>query len=103
MLDFKGSLADDLNNVFFNEFGEQVDIEGKKITVVIDTNELKEMQLKNGGQGLANSEVLFHVKKSDLDFTPFTGQDLMFNNKLYYVNDVKEDEGVYIITLGVAR
>lgn len=85
-----------------DEFAEEVDIEGELVTVVLDSDALKEMQLSNGGEGLANSELLFHVKKSKLSFEPFPEQQILFNNKLYYVSDVKEDIGLYTVTLGVA-
>ncbi|MFC4403315.1 hypothetical protein [Gracilibacillus xinjiangensis] len=86
-----------------DEFAVEVDIEGNMVKVVMDSDTLTKMQLSSSGEGLANSELLFHVEKSKLNFTPFPGQDLMVNEKLYYLNDVKEDEGLYTITLGVAR
>lgn len=96
--------ANDLDSfINLDEFATEVDIEGKLIKVVLDSDALKELQLKNGGEGLASSKLLFHVKKSDLEFTPFPRQDLLFENELYYIDDVQEDEGLYTLTLGVAR
>jgi hypothetical protein len=86
-----------------DEFAEEVDIDGKSIKVVMDSDLLKELQLSNGGEGLASSELLFHVKKSDLEFTPFVGQDITFNRKLYYINSVQDDEGLYTLAIGVAK
>ncbi|WP_106494890.1 hypothetical protein [Lentibacillus sp. Marseille-P4043] len=86
-----------------DEFADVIDIDGDSVKVVFDSEALKEIQLSNGGEGLATSELLFHVAKSELDFEPFPGQDLMIDGDLLYVNDVKEDEGMYTITLGAAR
>lgn len=95
----------DLNNTFINndEFAVEMDIDGRLVEVVYDSDELKELKMSNNGEGLANSELLFHIAKSELDFEPFTGQDLMINHELMYVNDVKEDEGMYTIAMGVAK
>ncbi|WP_121614787.1 hypothetical protein [Virgibacillus halodenitrificans] len=86
-----------------NEFAEIIDIDGDLVKVVYDSEALKEMQLSNGGEGLATSELLFHVAKSELKFEPFPGQNLVIDGSLLYVNDVKEDEGMYTLTLGAAR
>lgn len=86
-----------------DEFGSEIAIEKKNISVVVDNDLLKEMQLSNGGEGLEDSEILFHAKKVDFDFTPRVGQDVLFNESLYYINDVKDDEGIYTITIGVPR
>lgn len=91
--------------VFINddEFATEVLIDNEPTLVVLDSDSLKELQLKNGGEGLATSELLFYVKKTDLKFKPFVGQDIFLNEKLYYINDVKEDEGIYEIVLGVTK
>ncbi|WP_163538300.1 hypothetical protein [Gracilibacillus sp. YIM 98692] len=86
-----------------DEFAEEVDIEGNKIEVVMDSDTLEKKKLSNDAEGLANSELLFHVEKNKLAFTPFPRQNLVFNNELYYVTNVQEDEGLYTITLGVHR
>ena len=86
-----------------NEFATEHDLDGKTVKCVLDNDTLKELQLSNGGEGLANSELLFHIKSSELDFTPFVDQDITFDKKLYYINSVQEDEGLYTIAIGVAR
>lgn len=97
---FEGDLLAIINT---DEFAEEVEIEKKLTTVVMDSDLLKELQLGNNGEGLARSELLFHVKKTDLDFKPFVGQDIFFKGKLYYINSVQKDEGLYTIAIGVAR
>ncbi|MBP1924597.1 hypothetical protein J2Z76_000450 [Sedimentibacter acidaminivorans] len=104
-MNFKDVIAADIDNVFFNsnEFAEEITIDGTKTNIVMDSDLLKELQLSNGGEGLANSELLFHVKKNDLKFSPFVGHDILFNEKLYYINNIQYDEGLYTIAIGVAR
>lgn len=104
MSKFRDFLESDLKTfINTNEFAEEIDIDGNKVTVIIDSDALKELQLTNNGEGLAKNELLFHVVKSELPFEPLIGQDLYIKNELYYINDVKEDDGLYTIRLGVAR
>lgn len=104
MAKFRDYLERDLKTfINTNEFAEEIDIDGNKVTVIIDSDALKELQLSNNGEGLATNELLFHVPKNELPFEPFFGQDLYIKNELYYVNDVKEDDGLYTIRLGVAK
>lgn len=103
---FKDTVAADIDNVFLNvdEFAEDVNIDGNSVKIVMDSDLLKELKLSNNGEGLASSELLFHVKKDNLGFVPFVGQDITFNGKLYYIKSIPaDDEGLYTITIGVAR
>jgi len=105
MRKLRDQLFTDLDTFFdTDEFAETIIIDGASIEVVPDNDALEELQLKNNGEGLVNSELLFHVKKNELNFTPFTGQDLLIDEKdIYYINDVKESAGMYTITLGAAK
>lgn len=103
---FKDAIAADIDSVFFNtdEFAEDADIDGNPVAIVMDSDLLNELKLSNNGEGLASSELLFHVKKENLNFVPFVGQDVTFNGKLYYINSIPaDDEGLYTIAIGVAR
>lgn len=97
---FESDLDTFINN---DEFGTNVVIEKETISIVVDNDLLKEMQLANGGEGLENSEILFHARKINFNFVPHVGQDVLFNGELYYIDDIKEDEGVFTITIGVPR
>ncbi|MEH7122107.1 hypothetical protein V7127_02560 [Bacillus sp. JJ1773] len=99
-MNFKDQLKKDLS-VFINpnEFAEEVDIDGTKVSVIIDNDKLKEHQLKMGGEGLVENGLLFHVKKGDMPFIPRPEQRMNFKESLCYIVDVQEDEGVYTITL----
>jgi len=104
MVKLRDYFNSDLQAIFnTDEFAEEVDIDGNPTIVVMDSDLLKELQLRNNGEGLARSELLFHVKKEDLKFTPCEGQDITFKDSMYYINSVKYDEGLYTITIGVAR
>lgn len=100
---FKDFLNQDISNVFVNrnEFAESVDIDGKKISVVIDNDTLVEKNLKNGGEGLITDKLLFHVKKDDIPFVPYPNQEILFNDTYYFIADVTESLGMYSITLEV--
>lgn len=86
-----------------DEFAETIRISGFDINIVMDEDTLKEHKLKSGGEGLANSELLFHVAKdeyiSNLD-EPFVGQRLRVKDHLYEIVDLQESVGMYSITLG---
>jgi hypothetical protein len=102
MPNLRDYFASDLST-FINtdEFATKVMIDDDEISVVIDEDALKEFKLKNGGEGLANCEILFHVAKSDMTFDPKRGQDIMFDGELLYIANVIEDNGVYTIALEV--
>jgi hypothetical protein len=88
------------NDTFFNpnEFGTIEEIDGKPVIVVIDDDQLKKHNLQYGGEGLAKGELLFHVKKSDIE-KPHIGMRMTFNKKPYKVLDIAENSGMYTITL----
>jgi hypothetical protein len=88
-------------STFFNaeEFAEEVNIEGKPMKVVIDNDLLEEYKLKNGGEGLDQIELLFHVEKSNFERKPSTNNIMRFNNKIYRIADVTEEEGMYMFKL----
>lgn len=100
---FKDFLNQDITNVFVNrnEFAENVVIDGKEFSVVIDNDILVEKNLKNGGEGLITDKLLFHVKNDDMPFVPSPGQGMLFNDTYYFIADVTESLGMYSITLEV--
>lgn len=101
---FKDQLNKDLS-VFVNseEFAESISIDGEQTDVVIDSDMLREYNLKNGGEGLAKGEVLFFVPVSSLKEEPFIGKRMRLNNKIYEIIDVKKDLYMYAITLAGYR
>lgn len=102
MPSFRDFLSSDLST-FINEseFAEKLIVDGKEITVVMDNDTLQEHKLKQGGEGLARSELLFHVSKTEFEKEPFIEQRMRINNRFYQVSDVSESDGMYTVTLAV--
>lgn len=97
---FKEMLAADIKNVWMNpdEFGEEWRIEGKRVVVVADSDELKERQ---GGQDLAVAEsgTLFRAATADLPPRRAPGSNLNVNGRECLIDAWDEDEGVSTIVL----
>lgn len=100
MMGFKEMVAADRARVFLNaaEFGEVHSIEGKRIAVVIDDDELKKRQ---GGQELAIAEsgTLFYARVEDLPVRRAPGSNLNIDGRECLVDDWREDMGVATVIL----
>lgn len=101
MVNFKESLASDIDNIFMNEneFGEKAVIDGVEMTIVRDEDLLEKKKLSDGAEGLAESEILFHTSTKNFVEKPFVDDIMRFNDERYIISDVKESNGLYIITL----
>lgn len=97
---FKDMVAADRSAVFIDPafFGEEYRIEGKRIAIVVDTDELKERQ---GGQDLAVAEsgTLFYAREEDLPPRRSPGQSLNINGRECIVDDWKVDMGIATVVL----
>lgn len=97
---FKDMVAADRSAVFLDLdfFGEEYRIEGKNITIVVDTDELKERQ---GSQDLAVAEsgTLFYARAEDLPPRRSPGQNLNVNGRECIIDDWKVDMGMATIVL----
>ena len=97
---FKNMVEADIKNVFINpdEFGEECRIEGKRVTIVIDNDELKERQ---GGQDLAVAEsgTLFYAYTADLPPRRAAGSNLNINGRECLIDAWSEDDGVSTVVL----
>lgn len=97
---FKDMVAADNLAVFLDveTFGEYYRIEGKRIPIVIDNDELKERQ---GGQDLAVAEsaTLFYALAADLPARRAPGENLNINGRECIVDDWKEDMGMATVAL----
>lgn len=97
---FKDMVAADRAFVFLNQdfFGEEYRIEGKKITIVLDTDELKRRQ---GSEDIAVAEsaTLFYARTEDLPARRAPGQSLNVNGRECIVDDWKVDMGMATIVL----
>ena len=100
MSGFKSMVAADRAAAFLDLdfFGEWYRVEGKKIPIVLDNDELKERQ---GGQDLAVAEsaTLFYARVEDLPPRRPAGQCLNVNGRECIVDDWKEDMGIATVVL----
>ena len=100
MSGFKDMISADLRSVFINfeEFGEEYTVEGRKIVIVIDNDELKARQ---GGEDLAvaESSTLFYAVSEDLPRRRAAGESININGRECLINDWKEDFGISTVVL----
>ena len=105
---FKDAVAADIDTVFFDalEFATEHLVNGKRMLVVMDENELNDRQAHwEGGakqsfdQGLYQADMLFYVKKKDYGPRPKVGSQLKLDKVIYRVLACAEDAGVYEMTL----
>ena len=100
---FKSLLKQDVEKVFMNndEFTDVHDIDGIKMSVLIDANELDEREKSKNDylDGVYNKRILIYVKTEEFGAPPKYGSYLILDNKLYTVCKVTNEYGVYSITL----
>lgn len=100
---FKEQLEKDIDSIFFNldEFAEIHMIDGKETPVVIDNDRIIELNLGKSAEtrGIFTDDILFFVKKKDLDYRPVAGQHMDFDGEMYPISDVKEEFGGFTIIL----
>ena len=108
-MSFKSILMDDITNVFLNkdEFAEEHVIDGKKMTVSVDGNEVVERskkQVENGRtDGLYERQTIIYVSKKEFGKVPAIGRQLTMDKGIYIIQDCIDEGGMYSITLGAIR
>lgn len=97
---FKEQIQSDIDNVFFNsnEFAEPHMINGSSANIVKDDDKAEKLG-SSGAVGVFGTIIVYYVKASDLPVRPKIGDVQDFDDDYYQVVDVKEDFGVYEITL----
>lgn len=97
---FKDMVDADRLGVFIDVdyFGVEAVVEGKKILIVLDNDELKNRQ---GGQDLAVAEsaTLFYARTEDLPKRRAAGENININGRECIIDDWQEDVGVSTIAL----
>lgn len=97
---FKAMVAADRSKIFLAEefFGTLATVEGKKIPVVIDNDQLKNRQ---GGQELAiaDSMTLLYASTEDLPKNLAPGKNLNINGRECLIDDYSEAEGLSTVIL----
>lgn len=98
-MSFKEMVARD-RALFLNldEFGEEHRIDGRKVTVVLDDNALKERQ---GGAELsvAESSLLIYAAVEDLPTPKAPGAGMNVDGREYIVDDWSIDMGIATVAL----
>lgn len=99
MSSFKDYLAKDAD-IFFNsnEFGEWHNIDGADKLIIIDQDLLEHRKIKYA-EGTYSGDLLFYIKKSDLDERPLEDSVMRYDDEPMKVSKVQEDIDTYIITL----
>lgn len=100
MSGFKDMVAADRSAVFLDLdfFGEEHRIEGRTITIMLDSDELKERQ---GGQDLAVAEsaTLFYARTEDLPPRRSPGSVLNVDGRECIIDAWAEDMGIATVVL----
>lgn len=102
-LNFKSFAHDDLDTFFNpNEFADanKITIAGKEVTVVLDSELLKEYNTDLDGETSQGEFSFFVAVNNCEEDAVFEGAVVMYQNRRYEMLSVREDEGVYYIVLG---
>lgn len=109
-LSFKQLLARDNEQVFMNpeEFGEIHTISGRRMTIIIDENELIEREKRTAEgrdyrQGIYNKQMLFYVSAKEFGPLPAVGRSLLLDGKTYIITDAVNESGIYSISLEAVK
>lgn len=104
-ISFKELVSADISNVFLNilEFAEVRLVNGKKMSVVVDDNELLERDKATllGGRldGTYRSRRLIYVSKAEFGPRPAQSSILTLGTKDYRVKSCTEEAGILAIEL----
>ncbi|NCC16552.1 MAG: hypothetical protein EOM28_09415 [Clostridia bacterium] len=109
-INFKDILKNDLENTFFlpEEFAERHMVNGKEMDVLLDAYELMDRKgnrkESDHFDGIFSAELLMYVKVEDFGVPPKVGALLVLDgSKVYRVQEVTEEMGVYSIALGANK
>lgn len=105
---FKECIAADVSNVFLNrlEFADTHTVNGKKMAVLVDENELLERdkaKLGSHADGVYKSRRLIYVAKADFGPRPAIKAVLTLDRVAYRVADCTAEAGILAIELEAAK
>lgn len=105
---FKECIAADVSNVFLNrlEFADTHTVNGKKMAVLVDENELLERdkaKLGTHADGVYKSRRLIYVAKADFGPRPAIKSVLTLDRVAYRVRDCTAEAGILAIELEAAK
>jgi len=102
-LTFKELIRTDIDNVFMNtdEFAAVHKVNGKKMPVTVDNNELIERakKMKSHMDGIYVRTTLIYVKAKDFGQLPKVGGTLDLDGVIFKVTDATNEDGLYSIHL----
>lgn len=103
-MNFKDTLAADIDNVFFEtkEFAETVIIDGKSVPVILDDDALQGMS-ELYAMGLSEGEQFLFIKEKDMNRLPQPGEQLSKDGTKWYVRHAVSNLGVFAIRIGRER
>ncbi len=100
---FKELLRQDVKQVFLNpeEFGEEHTVNGKKMLIVIDDNELteREKRMKSHMDGMYKKQTLVYVSALDFGPLPGVGTPVKIDGAQLFVADSINEGGIYSLHL----
>lgn len=106
---FKDVVAADISNAFVDTdvFFDWHLVDGKKMRVLIDNNELIDRQQKTGldaQDGIYHGKLLVFIPAADYGPKPQIGKRLILDGKkLYSISDCVDEDGIYSMTLDAMR
>ncbi|MEZ3423190.1 MAG: hypothetical protein K1W39_05705 [Lachnospiraceae bacterium] len=106
-MDFKEIIRDDIKKVFLDpaEFGEEHTVNGKKMVIIIDDNELteREKRIKSHMDGIYKKQTLIYVHALDFGPLPGIGKPVVIDGSTFIVTDSINEGGVYSLHLEVNK
>lgn len=102
-MSFKELLRQDVKKVFLNpaEFGEEHTVNGKRMQIIIDDNELteREKRMKSNMDGIYKKQTLIYVSALDYGPLPGIGKPVKIDGVTFIVTDSINEGGVYSLHL----
>lgn len=100
---FKQLMRQDVKKVFLNpeEFGEEHIVNGKRMLIMIDDNELteREKRMKSNMDGIYKKQTLIYVSALDYGPLPGIGKPVKIDGVTFIVTDSINEGGVYSLHL----
>lgn len=109
-MNFKDIIRADNKRVFLNpqEFGEEHQIAGRRMNIIIDDIEMVEREKRQNGmqsyrQGVYKKQILFYVLKEEFGPLPAVGRSLTLDDTTYLITDAINEDGIYSVSLEAVR
>lgn len=96
-------MRQDVKKVFLNpeEFGEEHIVNGKRMIIMIDDNELteREKRIQSHMDGIYKKQTLVYVSAMDFGPLPGVGKPIVIDGATFIVTDSLNEGGVYSLHL----